>query len=1385
MAVQEKTHAPASSRSEAAKASSVVTPARPPARPGPSAKKKPTEISDAATPVQRARTSAAMQQRMGNARAEQMISGAPAATLQITAPLERAGSKPSMVVPKIIVPLIVPKPGAERERKAPAEKGLTAAPEKEAAEATPPAKAETATKESKAPATTSAPDDKGTTEKAESAETRGKDAKPTAEAGGEAKPSAADGGKKSADEGESAKLPEEGAGKSAPVAVKLHIPEPPSEISPATKRRIGGVQARAGGAAKAHSNLPEGAKQVGDARKAVDEPNAEAIAKAQAALISQVPAAPSPEIVKLCERIRDVIYNKRPPDQDALMEAKPEGAALSAGNQLNSTVEGETKKVQDNYGAVNAPPGAVAPAKGEGLAPQPPVGEATPINAKAATPDAVPAENVSLDADAAESKKKMEAAGMEKPAAQLVQSGPVAEARGAQGELDQAAKEDPAKVLAGQQESLAKAETNMAALQAQALEELTKSRAATVEGTASRQQGMVGSEESMRTKASAEAKKAFDDAQKSVNALLKPVASNAMEAWDKAKDVLVTKFKADLAIVQQRVDERHKGVGGFFKGLWDAVAGLPSWAEAAYTAAERKFGDGVIAKLTEISIQVNSVIATCDLIIKNARDRIAKIFADLPESLRGWATQEQGKFDGQLDQLHNQAISARDNFNKELKDSASAAVDEVRTEIAELRKKAGGLVGRIVSAVNRFLDDPVKFIIEGLLELLGIPPAAFWAVVAKIKQVVKDIADDPMKFGNNLLAGLAKGFSQFFDNFFMHMVKGFISWITGGLGDVGVQLPKDFSLKSIITFFLQLMGITWPRIRKVLAKHVGQKNVALLEKVFSLLSLLIEKGPEGIYEMIKEKLDPQSILDQVIDLAVDFMVSAIIKAATARIILLFNPAGAILQALEAIYRVLKWIFQNAARIFTLVETVVNGIADILAGSIGGFANAVEKALAMLIAPVISFIADYLGFGDLPDKIANKIKTFQDWIMELIEKALVWLIEKGKALLAAVGIGKKDKDKDKKGGGAEQVGEEVDFEAGGESHRLWIDVSGSNATLMVASTQQSVNQYLSHVERNGPPDLSSKAKEARQLAETTDHDADEVAKIAVHVPDEKETPNQAKLTEKQANLKGKEKQLADLLKEIFEGMNPIRPRLGKPIDEIKKTPYGYELKPDSGDYEYGGSYSNTEIERGKGFGSADEKAFPMVHVDEAALVQEGPGLLQSDWPVIHDYEAEIAGVQKRLADDEAPQLKGGPLGPSSQLRSGGRKKRSFTRGIRKQMEAIVKAIRAGEDITGIEVVVGKRRIDYTTRIKIGTKSANVLVEYKHWTGKLTPARRTELSNKLQAQLEGQISGGKGQYSILMVVWPAFGDLDATSQERFREVIADVTEFGTERGIKVIF
>jgi hypothetical protein len=946
-----------------------------------------------------------------------------------------------------------------------------------------------------------------------------------------------------------------GAGKAMPAAVAMHMPEPPARPSPATMKRIAGTKARAGDTASAQAALPDAGKQVGAARDAVVAPEAERAAQAQAQLIADMNAAPSPEIEKLCERIREVIRNKRPPDEDALAAAEPSKEAMDAGNQLNSTVKDETGKVQENYDGLNKPPAVPGAPDNPGLSPQPPAAATASINANAATPDAVPPQNVSLDKDAADSKAKIENAGMEKPSAQLVQSGPIAEAREAQGELNQTAQESPAQVLAKQKETLGAAKADMAALGADALAALSASRTAGVQKAEGQQGGMVQSEDQMRTNAGIEAKAAFSGAQTAVDGLLKGLTEKAMAEWEAAKTIYVSDFKADLKIVEDRVKERHSGVGGWFVGVWDAVTGLPGWAEDAYSKAENRFAESVIAKIKEISTKVNAIILACEKIITDARTKIKGIYDKLPASLQGWASGEQAKFASQLDKLQQQATSTRDNFNKGLVQQAASAVDEVRAEIADLRKKAGGLIGRIAAAVNRFLDDPVKFIIDGLLELVGIPPAAFWALVAKIKKVAADIADNPKGFANNLLKGLGQGFTQFFDNFGSHLIKGFLTWLLGDLK--GVQVPKDLSLKSIATFFLQLMGITWPNIREILSRKIGPKNLALIEKAYSILSLLIEKGPEGIYEMIKEKLDPQAIVDQVIEMAVDYMVTAIAKNVATRLLLLFNPVGAIAQAIEAIYRVLKWIFQNAARIFRLIEAVVNGLADIVAGNVGGFANAVEKALGMLIAPVIGFIADYCNLGDLPQVVARQIKSFQKMVLGFIEKAIDWIIDKGKALLAAVGIGgKKD---EKKGGDSDiAVGENVPFTATGEQHHLWVEMHGNEGVLMVASVKQSLDKFFTSkkvtdgITKDKSKQLGKDVKEASDLANKTKQDINALTKEVQAVQQEKAaSAGKPDLAAKNDTVKTDERLLAEVLVRIFEALDFPEPIAGlHPVTRTK-------------------------------------------------------------------------------------------------------------------------------------------------------------------------------------------------------------------------------------------
>jgi hypothetical protein len=845
-------------------------------------------------------------------------------------------------------------------------------------------------------------------------------------------------------------------GESPPASrtdVEPLMPPPPDRPSPGQAERIEASVGAAGRAAGRAEDLPSAEASTTAARGAVVEPEAETRGRAEAMLAAALAErpAPSPEILELCEVIRASIKAKRPVDEDELVETDPAGVAEEAGAALNQNVQGEADRVDASYDELDDPPAGEAEQIGEPFE-TPPAEAALPdLQAAEAAPDPIPEENLSLDADAERADADMAAAGMDTPAAQVAQEGPVAEARAARGEVGELAQQSPAELAAAQDQAIADAQGDMAALQQQALESLNAARGGTVAGVAGQQGGMVASEQATREQVSTEARRIFTTAQTAVDGLLRPLPQTAMELWEAGIAKASTRFEQALAQVKAWIEERHSGVGGALLGAWDALTGLPGWVTEEYDRAEKQFGDDVCDLLIEISTQVNAVILTCELLISTARAQIDALFADLPEGLRAWAEEEKARLNGQLDQLGARVQSAQAEVTSGLRERAVSAVAEVQRRVAELREQARGILGKIADAIAAFIDDPVKFIIEGILKLLGISPAAFWAVVAKIKEVIDDIADDPLGFANNLVSAIAQGFQKFFDNFVDHLIGGFFEWLFSGLGAVGVRIPSDFSLSSIITFALELMGITWARIREILARHIGEENVALLEKAYELISTLIEQGPEGIFEMIKEQLNPQTILDQIIKAAVDYLIEALIRAVTPRIIALFNPAGAIVQAIEVIFRVLKWVFENAARIFSLIETVVGGAADLIAGNIGGMASAVEGALARLIAPVIDFLAGFLGLGDLPDKIADTIRGFQEMVLGIIDRVVAWLAERARSLLRALGIGEEaDESPQDEGQPDDQIGAPVMFVAAGERHRLWISLEGTNAVVKLAS-----------------------------------------------------------------------------------------------------------------------------------------------------------------------------------------------------------------------------------------------------------------------------------------------------------------------------------------------
>jgi len=952
-----------------------------------------------------------------------------------------------------------------------------------------------------------------------------------------------------------------------PEAAEYELLLPPAPSSPVPEHRaaIGGVRSRTTAAGSQTQDVPSAQSSTQDARDATTIPASEQLGRAQQAVATALDqqVEPSPEIVELCAGISAAIRAKRPVDQDELLSADLREPAEQAGNALNASVQQQGDAVGQNYAAVDEPP---TPAEAR-PAEVPTVPEASigspDLTAAHAAPPPIADSDLDLANDQAQVGQRVDESGIHTPVTEQIPDGPFAQARDGEQQLNEVSANRTAEVRAEQQQAIASSQEQMAELQQQALAAFNQSREASVRSTAQQQSTMTETEADTRNRLSAEANGVFTDASARVRTLLSPLSSTAMDMWRADLATLTTDFRQNLDVVKREVDERHAGVGGAIVAWWDDQVGLPKRFTDAYDRAERDFSDGVCDSLSRISIHVNTVIASIEGIIATAEDEIRRIFTEnLPEGLESWAAQQLGTFETRLTDLRSEVEDTRKNFLREVSNEAVSAVQAVQTEVQALREEAKGVIDKILDALAEFIEDPATAIINGLLRVVGIPPDAFWGLLEKIPVVIDAIADDPVSFINNLVDGVRGGFEGFFERFPTHVIAGFWDWLFSGL-EGGVALPEDFTMQSLVTFALDLMGLSWDAIREILVKHIGAENVELIEQAWDLLSLLLEKGIDGVLEMVQEYLDPARILDLILEAAIDYLVTTLIKVVVERVVSLLNPVGIIFQAIKLIWDVLSWIFRNAARIFRFVETVVNGVADIVAGNIGAMAKAVEGALASLIPVVIDFLAQLMGLGGLPDAVAEVIVDLRKVVLKAVDTAIGFLIKQAKALLAKLGFGGEE-DADGEGGddpeaedenaGDTELGEEIRFNADGESHRLWIDNDGTNATLMIASNPTTVPAQLAAWEDEAKAledeDKKAKAMEllarAKPLAATIDIEADEVADLYATA-----AVNNGEPPPSDASIESNERKLARVFDDLFTLFGTAAGLKGKQLELINK------------------------------------------------------------------------------------------------------------------------------------------------------------------------------------------------------------------------------------------
>ncbi|MBN2800802.1 MAG: hypothetical protein JXX28_16795, partial [Deltaproteobacteria bacterium] len=408
--------------------------------------------------------------------------------------------------------------------------------------------------------------------------------------------------------------------------------------------------------------------------------------------------------------------------------------------------------------------------------------------------------------------------------------------------------------------------------------------------------------------------------------------------------------------------------------VFDAVRG----AIQVILSAAKEFAQSIIDDLVQaVMATINSVKAAINAIIRIVRDNIlsplAEAFTRFVEIAVRTAT-------AAIEQL---ATWARDGIL-----ALAETVSGVLTTILEVFEGAAELALAVAEGfATGDWSDFVTKALEAALQIVGIPKEEFYGMVGGAESTVQSIVEDPGAFLGNILDGFNSGFSLFSDHFEEHLQGGFVEWITGALGDI--SLPETFDAAGVFSLVTQVIGVDADSLREKAVEHLGEESVDRLEFVWGFLDSAIGGGIEGLWSHIEAELG--DLWSTVIGGIQEWLTEKIVVAAVVKVASMFNPVGALVQALMTVWKVISWVRDNAGRMMSLVSGVIGSVADVAKGNTQAMAGAIEGALAGLIPGAIGLLANLLGLGG----IAAKVREIIEEARETVSAAIDALIERVK------------------------------------------------------------------------------------------------------------------------------------------------------------------------------------------------------------------------------------------------------------------------------------------------------------------------------------------------------------------------------------------------------
>ncbi len=309
-------------------------------------------------------------------------------------------------------------------------------------------------------------------------------------------------------------------------------------------------------------------------------------------------------------------------------------------------------------------------------------------------------------------------------------------------------------------------------------------------------------------------------------------------------------------------------------------------------------------------------------------------------------------------------------------------------------------ITRIKNFVSKAGPKLMDFIFEGAMTLAGSAGKKIMGILNKGKGVLQKIISDPVGFLKNLIDAVRGGLGNFVAHIGTHLQKRLGEWLFGTLGNAGIILPEKLNLTGIFSLMAQILGVTWQAIRAQIVKRLGptaEKVMDQVEKGIAFVGDFITKGPIALMDMAKEFLGELQTL--FFNSFMEWIRNTVIVKAVQKLISMFNPVGAIIQAIITIYNTVQFFIERAKQIAAFVNSVFDSIAEIAGGNIKKAVDAVEDSLAKAIPLAIGFLANLVGIGGIAAKIKEIIQKIRKPIDKAVGKVVGFITGKAKGLIA--------------------------------------------------------------------------------------------------------------------------------------------------------------------------------------------------------------------------------------------------------------------------------------------------------------------------------------------------------------------------------------------------